>query len=147
MLSDASTANTFAFALWELAKDLDLQRRIREEIKVTSLKARQEGEADIPFSSYEGMHLLVAFMKVRFGSSRYTTPDAHSTQEVLRFHPAAFNANRQALEDDVIPLLNPVRLASGKLVNEIPIAKGQKIWINIPGYNRCRRKNYTETFR
>jgi len=36
----------------------------------------------------------------------------------------------------VIPLLNPVKLTSGKLVNEIPIAKGQTMWINTPGYNR-----------
>lgn len=72
MLSDATTANTFVFALWELAKDLDLQRRIREEIKATSLKVRQEGELEIPFSSYEGMRLLAAFLKVRFSFSRYT---------------------------------------------------------------------------
>lgn len=58
-LLDGTTANTLAFALWELAKDLELQRRVREEV-VQILNDRTE----IEFSEYEGMHVLVAFIKV-----------------------------------------------------------------------------------
>ena len=43
---------------------------------------------------------------------------------------------RQALEDEVIPLSQPLKLLDGKLITEIPVSKGQNIWINIPGYNR-----------
>ena len=43
---------------------------------------------------------------------------------------------RQAVEDEVIPLSRPLKLSDGKSITEIPIPKGQNIWINAPGYNR-----------
>ena len=43
---------------------------------------------------------------------------------------------RQALEDEVIPLSQPLKLLDGKSITEIPVSKGQNIWINISGYNR-----------
>ena len=43
---------------------------------------------------------------------------------------------RQALEDEVIPLSQPLKLPDGRSIAKIPISKGQNIWINIPGYNR-----------
>ena len=51
-------------------------------------------------------------------------------------HPVAFMGARQALEDEVIPLSQPLKLPDGKSITEIPVSKGQNIWINIPGYNR-----------
>lgn len=51
-------------------------------------------------------------------------------------HPVAFMGARQATEDEVIPLSQPLKLPNGRSITEIPISKGQNIWINIPGYNR-----------
>ena len=51
-------------------------------------------------------------------------------------HPVAFMGARQALEDEVIPLSRPLKLVDGRSITEIPVSKGQNIWINIPGYNR-----------
>ena len=60
---DGTTASTTAFALWELAKDLDLQHRIRQEISHTLHRVKEQGETEIKFDDYEGMPLLVAFIK------------------------------------------------------------------------------------
>ena len=51
-------------------------------------------------------------------------------------HPVAFMSAKEAVEDEVIPLSQPLKLSDGKSIAEIPISKGQKIWINVPGYNR-----------
>jgi len=114
-----STADTLSFGLWELAKDVELQRRLRQEIRETLRRVQERGGTEIGYDEYDNMLLLVAFMK-----------------EVLRFHPAAFTGARQATDDSVIPLLHPIKLESGKIVSEIPVSKGQQIWVNIPGYNR-----------
>jgi cytochrome P450 len=57
-------------------------------------------------------------------------------QETLRVHPVGFMGARQAIEDEVIPLSQPLKLPDGRTITEIPVSKGQNIWINIPGYNR-----------
>jgi len=51
-------------------------------------------------------------------------------------HPVAFMSTRRAVEDEAIPLSQPLKLPDGRTITEIPISKGQNIWINIPGYNR-----------
>jgi len=120
MAGHVTTANLLSWALWELAKDIELQSRIRKEIAETTNRAREKGQmAGIEFDEYDNMTLLVAFMK-----------------EVVRYHPVLWVGGRQALEDSVIPLSHPVELESGTIVNEIPVSKGQQIWVNIPGYNR-----------
>lgn len=57
-------------------------------------------------------------------------------QETLRIHPAAFLGARRALEDEVIPLSQPLKLPDGRSITEIPVSKGQNIWIDMSGYNR-----------
>jgi hypothetical protein len=42
---------------------------------------------------------------------------------------------REASEDDVIPLSTPIHTSSGKVINEIPISKGTKLWIAVDAYN------------
>ena len=51
-------------------------------------------------------------------------------------HPVAFMSARQAVEDEVVPLSQPLKLPDGRSITEIPVSKGQNIWINTPGYNR-----------
>ena len=43
---------------------------------------------------------------------------------------------RQAAQDDVIPLSNPVRTRSGKLVDHLSVAKGTYVSVSIPSMNR-----------
>ena len=62
--TDGTTANTLSFGLWELAKDMELQRRLRQEISETLRRARERGEIEIGYDEYDNMPLLVAFMKV-----------------------------------------------------------------------------------
>ena len=63
--------------------------------------------------------------------------NSHSEiKETLRIHPVAFMGGRQAVEDELIPLSQPLKLTNGKSITEIPVSKGQNVWINIPGYNR-----------
>jgi len=57
-------------------------------------------------------------------------------KETLRVHPVAFMGARQAVEDEVIPLSQPLKLPDGRSITEIPVSNGQNIWINVPGYNR-----------
>ena len=42
-----------------------------------------------------------------------------------------------AAVDDCIPLSQSVKTASGKELTEIPVPKGQRVLLSIPGYNRC----------
>ena len=51
-------------------------------------------------------------------------------------HPVGFMGSRRALEDEVIPLSQSLNLPDGRTITEIPVSKGQNIWINIFGYNR-----------
>ncbi|KAJ6562402.1 cytochrome P450 [Mycena capillaripes] len=45
-------------------------------------------------------------------------------REALRLHPILSESPRVALEDDILPLMNPIRTASGALIDKIPIPKG-----------------------
>jgi cytochrome P450 len=66
--------------------------------------------------------------------SRINSP--FGIKEALRMHPVLFTGAKQAFEDEVIPLSQPLKLPDGRSITEIPVSKGQNIWINIPGYNR-----------
>lgn len=57
-------------------------------------------------------------------------------QETLRYHPIAFHIFREAGQDDVIPLAEPIRTETGEVISEIPVAKGQVIYADICAYNR-----------
>jgi hypothetical protein len=43
---------------------------------------------------------------------------------------------RQATVDDILPLSKPITLTNGKVVNGLPIPKGQKIIASVAEYNR-----------
>jgi len=109
-----TSANTMAFCLLELGKNIDMQRRVRQDI--LDIKQQNAGSDDPDI--YDNMTLLNALIK-----------------EVLRYHAVAFNINRDAVKDSVLPLSKPITLRSGKVVNELPVAKGQKVLINVCGYN------------
>jgi hypothetical protein len=44
--------------------------------------------------------------------------------------------------DDVLPLSKPITLTNGKVINELPISKGQKIVASVLGYNRLGSNSF-----
>jgi hypothetical protein len=59
-----------------------------------------------------------------------------TAQEALRLWPVGYVIYRQAAVDDFLPLSKPITLTNGKVVNEIPIPKGQKVIASVLAYNR-----------
>ncbi|KAJ7245279.1 cytochrome P450, partial [Mycena rebaudengoi] len=113
-----TTANTLAFALCELAKYPDFQARLRAEIN--SSLAIESG-------NYDNLPLLNAFIK-----------------ETLRMYPAGSFTEMMALEDTSLPLtyhcvsrpLYGLTTTSGEKIAELPIRKGQVMYVAIGSYNR-----------
>ncbi|KAI6004498.1 cytochrome P450 [Pisolithus orientalis] len=57
-------------------------------------------------------------------------------QETLRLYPAGQDWIRQADEDDVIPLSEPVRTKSGEVVDSIVVERGTEVGISVSCMNR-----------
>jgi cytochrome P450 len=110
-----TTSNTLVWILWELAKDQESQRRLREEI--TAMRAKST--ATFTASDYDNMPFLNAVIK-----------------EGLRMHPLLPLIYRKAGRDDVIPLAEPVTTKDGRAIREIPVSKGQTLVCSAAGYNR-----------
>ena len=55
----------------------------------------------------------------------------------------AYILYRQAAVDDVLPLSKPITLTNGKIVNELPIPKGQKIIASVLAYNRLGSNSFS----
>jgi len=119
-----STSNSIAFLLYELVRNLDLQSKLRAEIRAAEKVASSRGDAELNIRDLEGMSLLSATIK-----------------ETLRFHPVLLHMFRVAHEDDVLPLSTPITTKNGELITELPMSKGSKVVLSIPAYNR-----HKETF-
>ncbi len=93
--------------------------------------------SDYTSSDFDNMPYLTAFIKVSCHSELHgpLTNDL-VLQETLRFHPIVYNTFRVALENDVLPLLDPITTETGEVLNELPIPKGTKIITSIAAYNR-----------
>jgi cytochrome P450 len=57
-------------------------------------------------------------------------------QEVLRFYPSLPIADRVATADCVLPLGEPLKTTTGAKISEIPIRRGQRLYVSIAGYHR-----------
>jgi len=53
-----------SFAFLELAKNPEVQKKLRDEIRATRAAVRARGKIDLDHSDYEGMAYLNAFIKV-----------------------------------------------------------------------------------
>ncbi|KAK7042069.1 cytochrome P450 [Favolaschia claudopus] len=104
-----TTSNTLAFGLLELAKDPILQEALRAEIQSVGGSS----------SGFDNMPLLNAFVK-----------------ETLRVYPVGPIQERISMQDTVIPLSEPLKTTTGRLINEIPIPKGQIMNVAIASYQR-----------
>ncbi|KAI6096692.1 cytochrome P450 [Pisolithus croceorrhizus] len=111
-VSKPSLLVTMTWALFELARHPDIQTKLREEL----LSFGGEPSYDQLSTGFPYLDAVV--------------------QETLRFRPAAQERVRQATEDDVIPLSEPVRTKSGEVVDSIAVERGTVIGISIPCMNR-----------
>ncbi|KAJ6593189.1 cytochrome P450 [Mycena capillaripes] len=119
MAGHETTANSFSWAVLELARQPKIQSRLRSEIRSMERAVQARGSYEFTTSDIESMPYLLAVVK-----------------EVLRFHPVSFNNFRQSATDDVLPLSQPITLRSGEVISELPVPKGMKVIISIAAYNR-----------
>ncbi|KAL0570466.1 hypothetical protein V5O48_011493 [Marasmius crinis-equi] len=114
-----TTANSLSWMLLELARHPEVQNKLRREIHDKERQLVSEGRAGFAAEDFESLPYLNAFMK-----------------ESMRYNPASIRINKVANADDCIPLSESIKTASGKEIKEIPVYKGQKVFISIGGYNR-----------
>ncbi|KAJ7489758.1 cytochrome P450, partial [Mycena galericulata] len=107
-----TTGSTMGWILYKLAQMPDYQRDLREEIRLSKL----ENQPD-----YDNMPRLNAIIN-----------------EVLRMYCAFPLAERLATKDCIIPLSQPITMAAGTQISEIPIKKGQCLYVAISAYHRLR---------
>ncbi|KAJ7708357.1 cytochrome P450 [Mycena rosella] len=86
------------------------QQELREEIQRTSIGEDHD---------YNSMPLLTALIN-----------------EVLRLYPAFPLSERVATGDCILPLSQPMKTITGVEISEIPIKKGQCVYVAIASYNR-----------
>ncbi|KAJ7189415.1 cytochrome P450 [Mycena pura] len=101
-----TTANTLTFGLLELARNPELQEKIRKEIHSMT-------------SSYDSKPLLNALIK-----------------ESLRMFPAIALAERVAVRDTVIPLTESIPTTAGEHIDHIPVRKGDVVLVGVASYQR-----------
>ncbi|KAG7446128.1 cytochrome P450 [Guyanagaster necrorhizus] len=99
MVGHETTSCTVSFTLYHLARDPEVQKRLRQEIH------------DLSDFSYDHIQSLPYLDVV--------------CREGLRLHPAGPRTDRIALEDDVLPLSQPLTLSNGEIVSSIAIRAGQ----------------------
>ncbi|THU96525.1 cytochrome P450 [Dendrothele bispora CBS 962.96] len=119
-----TTASTTTWMLYELARHPEDQRRVREEIQEVWKRKREAGEdvdEGLNSNDYDSMEFFNAVLK-----------------ETLRLYPIVIALFRCSDRDDVIPLDEPIISASGEKLKEIPVGKGQRVHINITGYNKLK---------
>ncbi|KAJ7268173.1 cytochrome P450 [Mycena haematopus] len=111
-----TTSNTLSFSLLELARNPDFQEKLRAEIH--SFLGTASGTL-----VYDTMPLLNALIK-----------------ETLRVYPAGPIQERMAIQDTVIPLAHEIQTTTGKLVNQIPVRKGQVLHVAVASYQRLESR-------
>ncbi|EEB96393.1 hypothetical protein MPER_04481 [Moniliophthora perniciosa FA553] len=116
MAGHETSGNTLIWLFYELARHAADQERLIKEIH--QVREQKGSNSDLTASDYDSMPFLNAIVK-----------------ETLRLHPIATRLVREASEDDVIPLEYPIPSASGDMISEIPVVKGQRIMTSVIGYN------------
>jgi cytochrome P450 len=139
-----TTANSLSWALFELTRHPEIQNKLRAEIRE---KIAEKDHSVFSGNDYENMPYLTAVVKVnRTFLSLHLTWVSFSyltAQETLRLWPVAYILYREAAADDVLPLSKSITLTNGKVVNELPIPKGQKIIASVIEYNRLGSTSFS----
>lgn len=114
-----TTSNSIGWAVLELARHMDVQAKLREEIHATEKRIKQRGGTEFTMQDLESMPYLNAVVK-----------------EILRLHPSAAFVQRVAGSDDVLPLSRSIISETGENLPEVLIPKGTTIFASIAAYNR-----------
>ncbi|KAJ7443616.1 cytochrome P450 [Mycena galericulata] len=111
LLAGQDTAGvTMGWIFYNLARMPNFQHALREEIRLSKLEDHPD---------YDNIPLLNAIIN-----------------EVLRTYCAFPLAQRMTTEDCSLPLSQPITMASGTQISEIPIKKGQCLYVAISAYHR-----------
>ena len=102
-----------------MARNIQWQSRVREEIRNARRKVLERGEDEFTMGDLEAMSVMQATMK-----------------ESMRLHPIAWLLHRTAEQDDSIPLWAQITTKSGERISSVPVCKGQNIEISISAYSR-----------
>ncbi|KAI9572414.1 cytochrome P450 [Boletus coccyginus] len=109
---ETTSSMFFQWALLELSRNPDAQTKLRNELL--------EHGADPTYDQLSnGLPYLDAVV-----------------HEILRTHLPVVEITRLAIEDDVIPLSEPIRTKSGEMVDSLTIAKGTRVVIPMESINR-----------
>ncbi|KAG2127115.1 cytochrome P450 [Suillus clintonianus] len=106
-----TTSVTMTWALIQLARNPDMQMRLRDEC--------------LDFGSTPSYDDLTNKLP-------YLDAVVH---EVLRLHPSFKEVARSAMEEDVIPLSEPMRTAAGEFTDSVCIPKGTEVVIPLAALN------------
>jgi len=117
LVGHETTSSAINFTLMELARNKDIQDRLRQEL----LDFHGSGPNGQP--SYEDYQSKLPFL------------DAVS-KEAMRIWPPVSHTERVAQKDDILPLRFPITSASGEEMTSIRIKKGQVINVSSIGINR-----------
>ena len=96
---------------------------------------RKNGEP-LTNADYDALPFMNACIKVNSSSPLDVVRRFISLQETLRFHPIFHSLIREAAQDDVLPLSEPLILTDGTTTMELPIKKGQVVYTSILVYQR-----------
>ncbi|KAJ7513123.1 cytochrome P450 [Mycena galericulata] len=107
-----TSGSTIGWTLYRLAQMPEYQHELRQEIQLATV----DGQPD-----YNNMPLLNAIIN-----------------EVLRMYCALPLSERVATEDCIIPLSQPITTITGTRFSEIPIKRGQRLYVAISAYHRLR---------
>ncbi|TDL23922.1 cytochrome P450 [Rickenella mellea] len=110
MAGHETTGGALNFALMELARSPEVQKKLRDELQ-------QSRDA----LSYDGIQKLEYLDAV--------------TKEALRLHPPAPHTERVAMKDDVLPLTAAIRMSNGHFSTSFRVQKGQIFHIPITTMN------------
>lgn len=114
-----TTATALSWSLYELGRQPEIQKRLRNEVNAQLDTIRANGQAIFTSSDFEQMEYLTAF-----------------TKEIFRFHPAVAWGWRTSMHDQVLPLSKPLTTTTGEVIDSLPIPKGISILTSIFGFNR-----------
>jgi len=107
---------TLTWLLLELARHPEYQTRLRDELS----QFHEDLTYDQLWSSTAAPYLDAV------------------VKEVLRIHAPVTETTRQCVVDDVIPLLTPLTLSTGEVVDRISVAAGTTVTVPIRALNRSK---------
>lgn len=136
-----TTANSLSWTLYELSRNPEVQRKLRDEVNAIRAVINSRGDSEPTVSDLDSMEYMAAVMKVIYLACciivTWATKSLNfACQESLRYHPIAIQLFRQAGHDDVVPLDTPQRTVSGDVITAIPVRKGQVVQLGLASYNR-----------